>query len=155
VPWGFEVHYKYLVDGEWMIDPGAAIPAVADLQGGGMSSVLPGDDCATWDCGSVEVPDCPEAGRAAHLRMVFEDAGYDAVELAGSFNSWQPTTMTRIGTHWAVNLSELPWGSQVEYKFVVDGHWVRDPANFVTNPDGYGGVNSVLRVEGDWWTCVG
>jgi len=155
VPRGFEVHYKYLVDGEWMVDPETAVPAVADLQGGGMSSVLAGQDCAAWECGAVEVPDCPEAKRAAHLRMVFEDAGYDAVELAGSFNDWHPTSMTRVGTQWAVNLSELPWGSQVEYKFVVDGQWVRDPSNFVTSPDGYGGVNSVLRVEGDWWSCAG
>lgn len=154
VPWAFDVRYKYLVDDAWLVDPAPEAVAVEDLQGGGMSSVLEGGTCAAFDCGGVAVPDCPESQRAAHLRMVFEDAGYDAVGVAGSFNDWQPASMSRIGTHWAVNLSDLPWGSHVEYKFVVDGYWVQDPTNAVTNPDGFGGLNSVLRVEGDWWSCA-
>jgi glycosidase len=37
----------------------------------------------------------------------------------------------------------------IVYKFVVDGTWMADPANSRTSPDGYGGQNSVLRVECD------
>lgn len=155
VPWGFDIRYKFLVQDEWLRDPDPAVPMVADPQGGGMSSLLTGGGCDTWQCGVVEVPNCPESMRAAHLRLVMDDAGYGDVGLAGSFNDWEPASMTRIGGQWAVNLSDLPWGSLIEYKFVVDGYWVQDPANMVTSPDGFGGVNSVLRVEGDWWSCEG
>ena len=41
---------------------------------------------------------------------------------------------------------KLPPGTY-QYKFVVDGTWVADPANPETVDDGYGGVNSVLTAE--------
>ena len=47
---------------------------------------------------------------------------------------------------------ELPWGSQVQYKFVIDGtNWVLDPAN----PDQAGSPpNSLLKnVQCGWWSC--
>src|SRR5690349_1096383 len=35
----------------------------------------------------------------------------------------------------------------VLYKFVVDGTWIADPENPRKSPDGYGGFNSVVRVD--------
>ena len=35
------------------------------------------------------------------------------------------------------------------YKFVVDGKWISDPNNTRQSPDGYGGTNSVVRVDCD------
>jgi len=86
--------------------------------------------------GAVEVPvtlDMPDAG---------------AVYIAGSFNAWSPDadamTMNDDGL-WAITLALEP--GQYEYKFVVDGTWMEDPANpeFISDP--YGGKNSVLTVE--------
>ena len=38
-------------------------------------------------------------------------------------------------------------GARLDYKFVVDGTWMEDPANPETVPDPYGGKNSVLTVK--------
>ena len=37
----------------------------------------------------------------------------------------------------------------IVYKFVVDGQWIPDPENSRRSPDGYGGFNSVVRVDCD------
>jgi len=37
----------------------------------------------------------------------------------------------------------------IVYKFVVDGQWIADPENARKSPDGYGGFNSVVRVDCD------
>lgn len=37
---------------------------------------------------------------------------------------------------------------ELRYKLLVDGtRWTEDPANGRTTPDGWGGFNSVLRLE--------
>jgi 1,4-alpha-glucan branching enzyme len=67
--------------------------------------------------------------------------------IAGSFNDWHPsvTPMIRVGEgKWAKELT-LPPG-RYEYRFVVDGQCVDDPAAKETVPNPHGGVNAVLIV---------
>ena len=69
--------------------------------------------------------------------------GTRSVSLAGSFNGWSTTaTPMRRGTdRWTTTL-ELGPGMH-SYKFVRNGdEWLPDPRNAVTEPDGFGGVNS-------------
>jgi len=68
--------------------------------------------------------------------------------IAGTFNEWKAdaTPMLLLGNgRWAKELS-LPAGCY-EYRFVVDGQWVDDPAakESVTNP--FGGVNAILEIR--------
>jgi 1,4-alpha-glucan branching enzyme len=67
----------------------------------------------------------------------------DHVELAGSWNAWDRTRMTRSwdGTFRAV-VDVRP--GAYEYQFRVDGQWMADPRATVTRPDGFGAQNSVL-----------
>lgn len=71
------------------------------------------------------------------------------VAVVGSFNSWSPEASPMAdpegdGT-WETTL-ELEAGTYT-YKFLVDGTgWYPDPAAAETDPDGFGAVNSVLRV---------
>jgi 1,4-alpha-glucan branching enzyme len=69
-----------------------------------------------------------------------------SVLLAGDFNGWKPekNPMTKTGDDWQtkIHLSKGTW----QYRFVVDGHWQHDPANNITQPNPYGGSNSVLKV---------
>jgi tetratricopeptide (TPR) repeat protein len=69
------------------------------------------------------------------------------VTVAGSFNNWDPfhTFLRPNGSSWETRL-ELPPG-KYEYKFVVDGNWMLDPANPNRKSDGGNNVNSVLVVE--------
>ena len=67
--------------------------------------------------------------------------------VAGSFNDWHPTVtpMIRLDDgQWAKELA-LPPG-RYEYRFVVDGEWVDDPAAMELIPNSFGTANAVLVV---------
>ena len=70
----------------------------------------------------------------------------DQVYLSGTFNEWStmktPMQKTRYG--WVVTLN-LPPGKHL-YKFIVDGHWMRDKENSLREDDGNNGYNSVYFV---------
>ena len=68
--------------------------------------------------------------------------------IAGSFNDWHPrvTPMIRLNDgKWAKELA-LPPGRH-EYRFVVDGEWVDDPAATELIPNSFGTANAVLEVR--------
>ncbi len=67
--------------------------------------------------------------------------------IAGSFNEWHPsaTPMIRLDDgKWAKELA-LPPG-RYEYRFVVDGVWVDDPAATELIFNSFGSANAVLVV---------
>ena len=71
-----------------------------------------------------------------------------AVSIAGSFNDWHPTASPMIALgegRWRKELT-LPPG-RYEYRLVVDGQWVDDPAAKETVPNPFGGLNAVLEVR--------
>jgi chromosome partitioning protein len=72
----------------------------------------------------------------------------NSVQIAGDFNNWQPEKTPMRKT------SDDTWQARVplakgtyHYRFVVDGQWQQDPYNEATEPNPYGGVNSVLKVD--------
>ena len=74
--------------------------------------------------------------------------GAQQVCIAGSFNDWHPsvTPMVRLDDgKWAKELA-LPPG-RYEYRFVVDGEWVDDPAATELIPNPFGTPNAVLEVR--------
>jgi hypothetical protein len=74
--------------------------------------------------------------------------GAQQVCIAGSFNDWHPsvTPMVRLEDgKWAKELA-LPPG-RYEYRFVVDGQWVDDPAATELIPNPFGTPNAVLAVR--------
>jgi hypothetical protein len=96
-------------------------------------------------------PAAPAAPAAAspvlkRVRFHYPNPGATTVFLAGTFNQWHPSSkpLQATAAGWVLEL-ELPPGSY-EYRFIVDGAWVTDPAasEMVSNP--FGGDNSVVRV---------
>lgn len=82
--------------------------------------------------------------------VVFRYYNQDAkkVYLVGDFNSWSPLAdpmkdMNGDG-HWSLFYPLQP--GTYRYKFVVDGRWIPDPSNSDSEPDGFDGINSVVRV---------
>ena len=69
-----------------------------------------------------------------------------SVMLAGDFNGWKPekNPLTKSGNDWQAKI-HLSKGTY-QYRFVVDGQWQHDSANNMTQPNPYGGFNSVLKV---------
>jgi 1,4-alpha-glucan branching enzyme len=71
----------------------------------------------------------------------------NTVCIAGDFNDWNPgkTPMKKsFDGSWQASV-RLAKGIY-KYLFVVDGNWQQDPHNNQTEPNEYGGLNSVLRV---------
>ena len=80
--------------------------------------------------------------------FTFRAPGAKEVCIAGSFNDWHPSVTPMISTgsgQWSEELTLAP--GRYEYRFVVDGQWVDDPAakELVANP--FGGANAVLEVR--------
>ncbi|MCW3110346.1 MAG: hypothetical protein JWQ09_4852 [Segetibacter sp.] len=69
-----------------------------------------------------------------------------SVKLAGNFTNWQyaafPLTRTEDG--WIVPVRLVP--GKYYYKFIIDGKWTTDPANYLSENDGLGNTNSVYFV---------
>jgi CubicO group peptidase (beta-lactamase class C family) len=67
------------------------------------------------------------------------------VNLAGTFNDWKPSTIFcgKEGAEWICRVDLKP--GKYLYKFIVDGHWITDPANPTIEDDGRGNTNSVIE----------
>ena len=85
--------------------------------------------------------------RTVHVEFVHHTA--TKVCIAGAFNDWRPgvTPMVSLGDGRWVKELVLPPGVY-EYQLVVDGEWMPDPRTSETAPNPFGGMNSVLKVEG-------
>jgi hypothetical protein len=132
---GWELHYTlgpgnyeygFLVDGKWMTDPANPL-FLNNRQSHTVNSYL-----------------------IVQPNYTFRLEGYaDAktVCLAGEFNDWTPNalTMKRVGNAWIVKV-HLSVGKHL-YKFIVDGRWIKDPANPLWEDNEQNTDNSVLWME--------
>jgi 1,4-alpha-glucan branching enzyme len=92
-------------------------------------------------------PNTGKQPQSQTLRIEFHDPQAQAVFIAGSFNDWKPATTPLLHLsedRWVKELA-LPPG-RYEYRLVVDGRWICDPAagQKVSNP--FGSMNAVLIV---------
>jgi 1,4-alpha-glucan branching enzyme len=88
-----------------------------------------------------------EVGKNGCVSLELTHPGAQSVAIAGSFNDWHPTVTPMIALgegRWRKELT-LPPG-RYEYRLVVDGQWVDDPAAKETVPNPFGGMNAVLNV---------
>ncbi len=98
------------------------------------------------------VPSKGEAGPAAPktLSVSFALHKPDAkqVSLCGEFNGWSPsaTPMKRHDDgHWKTTVALAP--GRYQYKLIVDGEWIADPAAEKTVSNEHGSLNSVIEVR--------
>ncbi len=73
-------------------------------------------------------------------------AGRHEVGIAGDFTNWAIHYLQDFGGLYLINFELNP--GRYHYKLIVDGMWIIDPANDLTEPDPFGGLNSLLVVEG-------
>jgi 1,4-alpha-glucan branching enzyme len=82
------------------------------------------------------------------VNFVLLEPGAKQVALCGDFNGWSPTAtpMKRHDDgHWGTTVALAPGRHQ--YKFVVDGEWIADPAAQKNMPNEHGSLNSVVEVR--------
>jgi len=87
-----------------------------------------------------------EAQQLVTLRYVDDTAR--SVSVIGSFNGWSPdqSRLRKVGQDvWEITISLAP--GKYAYRFLIDSRrQVLDPSGAITEPDGYGGRNSVVIV---------
>jgi 1,4-alpha-glucan branching enzyme len=83
------------------------------------------------------------------VTFTYEDPAANAISVVGSFNGWSPETHRLQKTaegRWELTLSLAP--GRYSYRFLIDQkRQVLDPSTAMTEPDGYGGKNSVVVVK--------
>jgi cyclomaltodextrinase len=162
--------YKFVVDGTWTQDPLNAA-AVDDGLGGKNSlfKVPAGKDkieaaASGGDAvGAVSAPGVPGAagggdGALRSVEFAFTPviSGITNVFLAGTFNEWNDskTPMLDADKDGTYTVTLLLAQGTYQYKFVVDGNWKADPNNSEGTDDGFGGQNSVLKVDASFATIT-
>ena len=91
----------------------------------------------------------PTATRSVTVSFVLLDLGAKQVSLSGEFNGWSPTAtpMKRHDDgHWETTVALAP--GRYQYKLVVDGEWITDPAAQKNVPNDQGTLNSVIEIPG-------
>jgi hypothetical protein len=83
------------------------------------------------------------------VTLTYSDAVASSVSVIGSFNGWSPVNanMRTAGSgRWEISLHLLP--GRYSYRFLVNNTThALDPNASLEEPDGYGGMNSVLLVR--------
>jgi hypothetical protein len=123
----------------------------ASCPGGGPSGTS-GSSTSGVDCGDVSGSPTVDAGTPCDL-VTFTHVDPDAasVWVTGDFTGWAETPaagaweMTGSGGAWSA--TGQTGAGEHRYKFVVDGErWIADPGSVESEPDGFGGENSIVRV---------
>ena len=87
---------------------------------------------------------------SAKKKVTFEHyaPGAQKVQLAGSFNGWNPakTSLKHQGNgKWKVTLDFPP--GRYEYRYCVDGDWQNDQRTVECVPNPFGTWNCVLKIQ--------
>ncbi len=119
--------YKFIVDGEWIIDP--ANPLKGPNEYGNENSLI-------------------SFGKQ-HVFRLENYSEAERVVLTGEFNDWEEAglSMTKDNEGWEIDVAVRP--GNYNYKFIVDGQWITDPENPVhSGIDEY--RNSVVFIEANY-----
>jgi endonuclease/exonuclease/phosphatase family metal-dependent hydrolase len=83
--------------------------------------------------------------RDGSVELVLNRPDAQSAQVAGDFTDWAPLPMQKREADgaWAFVTPPLAPGAHF-YKYVIDGQWTTDPAHPMSEPDGFGGRNSVL-----------
>ena len=90
----------------------------------------------------------PAAPKTLSVHFALHKPEAKRVLVCGDFNGWSPkaTSMKpRDDGHWETTVVLAP--GRYQYKFLVDGDWIVDPAAQKNVPNDYGSLNSVVEVR--------
>jgi len=91
-------------------------------------------------------PDAKKTATSTKSRVLIRWPESADAAVAGSFNDWQPKPLKAVKKGGMELALSLPPGTY-EYRLVINGHWMADPACEHSVPNPYGGHNSVLTVK--------
>ncbi len=116
--------YKYIVDGQWIVDPDNP-----------------------YTVGTGDYINSYLAYKPNHLFVLNGFAEAESVIVTGSFNGWNRWDYRMVfrDGQWIFPM-HLQAG-RYSYKFIVDGNWITDPDNPLWEKNEFGEENSVLWIE--------
>jgi hypothetical protein len=116
--------YKYIVDGEWITDPGNP-----------------------FTVGNGELANSFLPVNPNHTFVLERHSDAGKVILSGSFNGWNTDSyhMVEKGGVWIFPFYLKP--GKYTYKYIVDNKWIIDPSNDLWEENEYGTGNSVLWIN--------
>lgn len=125
------------------------VSAPALRQGYGVVNARRAVELAKTEQHGLNVVGCsPPRVESGRLVFVYHDDAARSVSMAGDFNGWNETSLTRDGSGLWLTEIDAPRAGRYGYKFIIDGQrWLEDPSNGMKVPDNYGGLNSVLVIE--------
>ena len=115
--------YKFIVDGNWITDPGNPFTQRSDHQ---LNSVI--------------------VFKANHTFRLDGYPGAKEVVVTGNFTRWNPGKYRMFFKDGSWILPCFLEPGKYIYKFVIDGKWILDPSNSVWEENEYNTGNSVLWV---------
>lgn len=116
--------YKFIVDGVWKTDPANPLSTISNGIENSIKVIQPN-----------------------YIFTLKDFADARSVYITGSFNNWYEPgyRMTNVQGVWKLPLYLKP--GKYTYKFIVDGNWITDPGNPLTEQNQYGTGNSVLWIS--------
>jgi 1,4-alpha-glucan branching enzyme len=93
-------------------------------------------------------PSSQKTNGSHNVRLEVKLPQAQEVFVAGSFNNWKADQIQLLpqgDSRWVVDLNLAP--GRYEYRFIVNGEWISDPAAQDFVPNVFGTFNSVLHVE--------
>jgi hypothetical protein len=144
-----------LIAAAWQNSPAPVLFSFSDEAGlpvpglgNDIGSIL-GTFAVSVDSTQVKGPAAPPPAQMKEVSFELHMPDASEVSVIGEFNNWAPDAgqMRKKGSgRWTLTLI-LPRGSY-QYKFLVDKKAkITDPSNENVEPDGFGGMNSVLTVR--------
>ena len=144
-----------LLSSAWSGSPDRVMLELSDENGMPLSGIGNDVDAVVRDFAMVSMttgasrPPAASIGEPREITFTIDNPDASDVSLIGEFNNWSPevTPMKLTGSGmWRVTVM-LPPGTY-SYKFLIDRkHKMSDPAATGTEPDGFGGVNSVIKIK--------
>lgn len=162
--------YKFIIDGNWTVDPNAfgytddgfgGKNAVLEVAKEGGKLIVRAPQNATKSEGAKEEKTQEQVTTAETVKpglsidgnkVIFAVKKENAQEayLAGSFNSWNPKAlkMQLVNGYWVASLVLQPGTYEYKYVFLIGGNyvWEEDPNAPGYKSDGYGGKNGIFKL---------
>jgi|GEM_PF-1353255 len=139
--------------GDWETDgirPDIAINtklALIEAQQLAMKNSITATDEEIWKNALAQWSAELEAQKPVFKTVRFELTGSakaKEVQVAGTFSEWAPVRMEKVGENWIASV-ECETGKQ-RYKYIVDGKWILDPDNAITESHD-GNTDSIMSIE--------
>lgn len=132
----FPLDFRYIINGQYIADPDGQVIDQKHFDHNFLEDIYQVD---------LSVFNVSENGNTTFKLKGYTEA--NEVILAGTFNGWNEhsTKMNRTDDGWELR-GDLPPG-RYEYKFIVDGEWMHDPANKESVENEHHTRNSVLCVS--------